>query len=174
MTDTFRAMCAELIEAVLSDDSHIDCMQIARRARALLAEPVVEGPSEKELYDLFCEHAREPVESMRAALARWGRPATAPVPVSELPQGWHMLCDTEPEPGAMCDWVIMAPWGCDHGKGKWRDYDGVSPCEFFNLPVGWPVYYKGFASADGVMVSDPKLTAWRMLPLPTMAAEARL
>ena len=80
MTNPYRAMCAELIEAVLSDDSHIDCMQIARRARALLAEPVVEGPSEKELYDLFCEHAREPVESMRAALARWGRPATAPVP----------------------------------------------------------------------------------------------
>ena len=39
MTDQFRAMCVELIEAVLSDDSHIDCMQIARRARALLAEP---------------------------------------------------------------------------------------------------------------------------------------
>ena len=352
----YRAMCAELIEAVLSDDSHIDCMQIARRARALLAQEAV-GPSEKELYDLFCEYEREPVESMRAALARWGRPAAqpvaegptdqellhlyqvatpcysveeykreldfaravlarwgrpaaepvpeptdealanftawfcrnypgpdtlihrpewhapkvfraasdalarwgrpaaarlrycpthgqqppeawgcpdcvrelreelaaslhptsavegkveelvadlneiagilcgmekhrwavkltraaallqqqaAPVPVSELPQGWHMLSDIEPEPGAMCDWVIMAPWGCDHGSGEWRDYNGVSPCEFLDVPVGWPVRYKGFASADGVMVSDPKLTAWRMLSLPTMAAEARL
>ena len=92
----------------------------------------------------------------------------APMPVSELPQGWHMLCDIEPEPGAMCDWVIMAPWGCDHGSGEWRDYNGVSPCEFLDVPVGWPVsvYYKVFASADGVMVSDPKLTAWRALPLP--------
>ena len=89
-----------------------------------------------------------------------------PVPVIELPQGWHMLSDIEPEPGAMCDWVTMAPWGCDHGKGKWRDYDGVSPCEFFDVPVGWPVYQKGFASAGAVMVSDPKLTAWRALPLP--------
>ena len=33
----YRALCTELIKAVLSDDSHIDCMQIARRARALLA-----------------------------------------------------------------------------------------------------------------------------------------
>ena len=38
MTEDYRAMCAELIEAVLSDDSHIDCVQIARRARALLDE----------------------------------------------------------------------------------------------------------------------------------------
>ena len=90
-----------------------------------------------------------------------------PAPVSELPQGWHMLSDIEPEPGAMCDWVIMAPWGCDHGSGQWPDHNGVPPCEFFDVPVGWPVCYKGFASADGVMVSDPKLTAWRMLSLPT-------
>ena len=90
----------------------------------------------------------------------------APVPVIELPQGWHMLCDIEPEPGTVCDWVIMAPWGCDHGSGKWPDHNGVPPREFFDVPVGWPVYYKGFASADGVMVSDPKLTAWRAQPLP--------
>ena len=90
-----------------------------------------------------------------------------PVPVIELPQGWHMLSDIEPEPGTVCDWVIMAPWGCDHGRGQWPDYNGVPPREFFDVPVGWPVYYKGFASADGVMVSDPKLTAWRMLSLPT-------
>jgi hypothetical protein len=36
MTD-FKALCAELIDAVLSDDSHIDCAEIARRARAALA-----------------------------------------------------------------------------------------------------------------------------------------
>ena len=91
----------------------------------------------------------------------------ASVPLIELPQGWHMLSDIKPEPGTVCDWVIMAPWGCDHGRGQWPDYNGVPPREFFDVPVGWPVYYKGFANADGVMVSDPKLTAWRMLSLPT-------
>ena len=45
MTNPYHATCAELIEAVLSNDSHIDCMQIARRARALLAQPVAEGPT---------------------------------------------------------------------------------------------------------------------------------
>ena len=39
MTADFRVTCTELIEAVLSDDSHIDCVQIARRARALMDQP---------------------------------------------------------------------------------------------------------------------------------------
>ena len=51
MSNPYRALCAELIEAVLSDDSHIDCVQIARRARALLAQPVPEG-------SIATEHAR--------------------------------------------------------------------------------------------------------------------
>ena len=110
------------------------------------------------------------VKKARGVLARLSLAHPAPVARIELHQGWHMLSDIEPEPGAMCDWVIMAPWGCDHGRGEWRDYNGVPPCEFFDVPVGWPVYYKGFASADGVMVSDPKLTAWRALPLPTPEA----
>lgn len=38
MTNNFCALCADLIEAVLSDDSHIDCTEIARRARAALGE----------------------------------------------------------------------------------------------------------------------------------------
>ena len=109
------------------------------------------------------------VEKARGILARLSLAHPASVPLIELPQGWHMLSDIEPEPGAMCEWVIMAPWGCDHGSGQWPDY-----CEFLDVPVGWSVRYKGFANADGVMVSDPELTAWRMLPLPTMAAEARL
>ena len=133
MTDPYRALCAELIEAVLSDGSHIDCMQIARRARALLAEPVIpvkqrifptpsqaaecggpcyegsycpeacdcglyqppalaqpeaEGPSASDVTELFYRHMGEGSEvgfenAIAEALSRWGRPAAAPVPVSE-------------------------------------------------------------------------------------------
>ena len=159
-----------------------DCVRELREelAASLHPTPAVEGEVEELVADLneiagiLCgmEKHRWAVKLTRAAALL--QQQAAPVPLIELPQGWHMLCDIEPEPGAMCDWVIMAPWGCDHGRGQWPDYNGVPPREFFDVPVGWPVYYKGFASADGVMVSDPKLTAWRMLPLPTMAAEARL
>ena len=56
----------------------------SRRARALLAEPEAEGPSEEELYDLADEFNGDPVPAMRAALDRWGRPAAAPVAMIEL------------------------------------------------------------------------------------------
>ena len=94
MTADYRAMCAELIEAVLSDDSHIDCVQIARRARALLAQqpvsppyklPEPEGPTDEELLDLadweVWDH--QLLAFARAAIARHGRPTPQPVAVSE-------------------------------------------------------------------------------------------
>jgi hypothetical protein len=59
MSNPYRALCAELIEAVLSDDSHIDCVQIARRARALLAQPVAEVPKPVVDYSRVPEMATE-------------------------------------------------------------------------------------------------------------------
>jgi hypothetical protein len=85
----------------------------------------------------------------------------------ELPQGWYMLSEIEPEPGSLCDWSIMAPWGCDHGQGEWRIVDGEPAPELFDLLDGAWVKVQGFANKDGLMVSDPKLTAWRYVPLPT-------
>ena len=104
MTTDFRALCAELIEAVLSDDSHIDCVQIARRARALLAQLEPEGPTDDEIEEWAdacpeapleemdpevhgwrrCFTAKEFSETIRAVLARWGRPAAAPMAMIEL------------------------------------------------------------------------------------------
>ena len=106
MTD-YRALCAELIEAVLSDDSHIDCVQIARAARAALAEQPV-GPTDEELRELRRQHDWPVVDSLlfsiaRAVLARWGRPAQQPAPVSER----------LPEPG---EWV----WHCYAGVRFWE------------------------------------------------------
>ena len=50
MTD-YKALCAELTDAVLSDDSHIDCAEIARRARAALAAEQV-SPDAGEVAEL--------------------------------------------------------------------------------------------------------------------------
>ena len=118
MTDTFRAMCAELIEAVLSDDSHIDCIQIARRARALLAEPEAEGPSDEELLDLADDLDLDRFEGerydysgtvikegcweldfARAVPARWGRqPApAADGDVAEVAAWLRLFCSEEYE-----------------------------------------------------------------------------
>lgn len=66
MADTFRAMCA----------------------RALLAQPDPEGPTDEELWALYQGPGTfSSVEYARAVLARWGHPAPQPVPVSErLPE----------------------------------------------------------------------------------------
>ena len=118
MTDPYRAMCAELSEL----DGHcvVDCTEewadAMCRLRALLAQPVVEGPTDDEIEEWAdacpeapieemdpevhgwrrCFTAKEFSETIRAALARWGCPTPQPVAASErlpgpedcLDEGW--------------------------------------------------------------------------------------
>ena len=92
MTDQFRAMCAELVAAwdalpweydwlgnaigahgKLCDDSAVV------RARALLAQPVAEGPTDAELWVVGNDDFRancyptDAIAYARAVLAKWGR-----------------------------------------------------------------------------------------------------
>ena len=110
MTPDFRAMCAELVELCTPVDSIPQLAErlqklnaLADRARALLAELEPEGPTDDEIEEWAdacpeapleemdpevhgwrrCFTAKEFSETIRAALARWGRPAVAPVAVSE-------------------------------------------------------------------------------------------
>ena len=92
MTDEFRVLCAELVELCTPVDSIPQLAErlqklnaLADRARALLAQPEPEGPSDDELDELFTE-IDQSGEALswrlyaRATLDRWGRPAVAPVP----------------------------------------------------------------------------------------------
>ena len=129
MTNPYRAMCAELTDAelanaarkalgepsyatelhyFLSEDSNeyeplmlaIRAGIAADRARALLAQPVAEGPTDEELDELYFYIDARYVASWRhyarAARARWGHPTPQPVAVSErlpgpddcLDEGW--------------------------------------------------------------------------------------
>ena len=94
MTDTFRALCAELVDIITAhanpDDAAVGYVAgILTRARALLAQAVAEGPTDQELeHMLYYQFTTstghgERVDEIgfaRAVLARWGRPAAAPVP----------------------------------------------------------------------------------------------
>ena len=87
MTTDYRAMCAELVAAWDAlpweydflgnaigprDDSAVD------RARALLAQPVAEEPTDEELDELYfyidARHVASWRHYARAVLARWGHP----------------------------------------------------------------------------------------------------
>ena len=75
----YKQLCAELSAALedwqlggASPEDDADRLLIDR-ARAALAAPAPEVPTDAELYDLADEYNGEPVASMRAALARWGK-----------------------------------------------------------------------------------------------------
>ena len=112
MTPDYRALCAELVELSAPVDSisrlawrlqQLD--RLANRARALLAEPEPEGPTDEELDELFTE-IDQSGEALswrlyaRAALARWGRPTPQPVPLSERLPGPEDLAPWPDEPDA--------------------------------------------------------------------------
>ena len=110
MTNPYRAMCAELVDKLHEHTSMWEGHEIdlVARARALLAQPVAEGPTDEELlrvaataiapyeisgitpgeYEPETEcvveaYGSELITYARAALARWGRPTPQPVAVSE-------------------------------------------------------------------------------------------
>ena len=93
MTD-FRALCAELVDLLDCFGSTFNIpieTSVVARARAALAQPEPQGPSKHELFGLLMQAGGatqcvsvewlEPFAD--AALARYGRPAIEPVPVSE-------------------------------------------------------------------------------------------
>ena len=78
----YKQLCAELSAALedwqlggASPEDDADRVLIDRARAALAAKPEPEGedPTDAELYDLADEYNGEPVASMRAALARWGK-----------------------------------------------------------------------------------------------------
>ena len=84
MTTDFRAQCAELLEWAERTSSHYyKQADVIIRARAALAEPEPEGPSDEELRDLWQntwdtseEHGA--FQFARAVLSRWGNHPESP------------------------------------------------------------------------------------------------
>jgi hypothetical protein len=115
MTDTFRALCEELLQPLSEYDDanpyHEHCSLITR-ARAALAQPEQVAPTDEEIgewhdqcadltrlgevdhYWAFDLRSDEVAGVVRAALSRWGTPANQPVPVSERLPGPED-CDEE-------------------------------------------------------------------------------
>jgi hypothetical protein len=78
MTD-FRALCAELLDELDFQSSHHSAVDLKARARAALAQPEPQGPTDEELlfaYDEFdladSGDTDVLVRGLRAVLARWG------------------------------------------------------------------------------------------------------
>jgi hypothetical protein len=137
MTD-YKALCARMADELdhyrqLLMDDRRETHALATEARAALAQPEPEGPSDEELTQFLFENFRGPIEFLcdaeeeahlmirshvkfaRAVLARWGRPAPQPVPVSERLPGPED-CDAEgrcwiymPDIGTAPSWRLVDP-----------------------------------------------------------------
>ncbi len=117
MTD-FRALCAELLKAweIELGDLH-QTNRLCKRARAALAQPEPQGPTDEELEataraaeilsmkeqggltsstldGIHAQLQEQRLAGLRAVATRWGRPAIKPIPVSERLPG-PADCDEE-------------------------------------------------------------------------------
>ena len=81
MTDPYRACLAELLSKIdyTWGDIPADVRDLMDRARALLDQPVAEGPTDKELWAAGSDDFRanyyptDAIAYARAVLAKWGR-----------------------------------------------------------------------------------------------------
>ena len=70
MTNDFRALCAELLAWAEHTSSHYYKQpDVLDRARALLAQPVAEGPTDEELMELMPQQMRDDLAAAALALA---------------------------------------------------------------------------------------------------------
>jgi len=144
MTTDYRALCAELLNAWDNapefDLSGVD--QAMDHARAALAQPEPVGPTDEELKAAYWEAFVDAApcgadESWLAglrAIARYARPAIAPIPVSERLPGAED-CDAE----GRCWWhaphrVSAAHW-IYRRKGRWPEQQYTHWLPFHALPL---------------------------------------
>jgi hypothetical protein len=96
MSTDWKALCAELADSVelLLEMRAVDAKPMAitedrlSRARAALAQPEPQGPTNKEIDELALElldgDRASTRDFTRAVLERWGSPAIEPVPQQEV------------------------------------------------------------------------------------------
>jgi hypothetical protein len=84
MTNTFRALCAELLDC---DDGAIFGTDLVTRTRAALAQTEPVAPTDEELRTMWLSrewfNEGATLREFASIIRRWGTPAIQPVPVSE-------------------------------------------------------------------------------------------
>jgi hypothetical protein len=146
MSADWKALCAELVLQMdaMDDSRHWDD-SLYERAQAALAQPEPQGPSDEELKDLLyygyttsTGHGErtDEIGFARAVLARWGRRAIEPVPVSERLPGpgdcdgegccWWWIVD---QPGELPHWIY-----CTLEKLSWTNFRHWLPHHALPVP----------------------------------------
>jgi hypothetical protein len=154
MTD-FRALCAELIEIIedhCNPDEYAlpDVVNVLNRARALLAQPEPQGPTEMEIIAFWSEHCAGDGDAGILRLARFGRPAIEPVPVS---------------------WRLPGPEDCDAEGRCWiGTWNHIEDEDVFELLFDWSFTSPRDWTWSGIAHIQYWLPHWA-LPVPGVEGE---
>ncbi len=158
MSTDFRALCAELLPALIEYDDanpYHDHHVLIRRAETALDQPLAAGPNEDDFHAWWRERwpgagaSRPPYLEQTAmkwaafCLDRWGRPAAVPVPVSERLPGEADCCGN-PRNG--------------EGRWCWGRVRVAGPAE---TPVVWRLM-----RIDCLIDEAVEWLPWWALPLP--------
>lgn len=130
-------------------ESFPNAAALVAQARALLAQPEPQGPSDEALASFtawFCRnypgpdtiihkpewHAPKVFRAAESAIARWGRPAIEPAPVSERLPGPED-CDVE----GRCWWWYPPRAGDAPTYGYWAHEDDATDRAHHEWPAAW-------------------------------------
>ena len=138
MTNPYRAALVRLMNTIHDlrlEGGNAELKVALNTARALLAQPVAEGPTDEEIIAFWSDHCAGDGDAGILRLARWGRPAAAPVPVSERLPGPED-CDAE----GRCWWAteLYPPcWTMRRGTylDEWIIYPYWLPANALPLPA---------------------------------------
>lgn len=170
----WRALCAELLDVIdflCEGDTRPDSESVTR-ARAALAQPEPEGPTDKEI-----------IAGVRAVLAHLSRPAIKPVPVSErLPEpGKKVLAHYFNALGkgrTICAIWVPAKSRSDEGdldRDDFLEYDEEG--DKYYWPEGWYEAIENWEELGWVKVYEGEVVYWQPLPkwpaLPLPAGEVQ-
>jgi hypothetical protein len=168
----YRALCAELLAALdrqAASDPEADGGLLRHRARAALAQPEPEGPTDEELRLMAAEWGhRTPVEFARAVLARYGRPTLTPISVSErLPEAGkkvivHYVNSFGNSRTVCAEWVPAKSRTDDClVDDDFAEYDEEN--DEYYWPEGWYESIENWYEYAAVFINDV-VTHWQPLP----------
>ena len=128
----YKALCVELVELSAPTDSIPQLAErlqklaeLANRARAALAQPEPQGPTDEDLRALWRLgwQSKDPEDGAvffaKEVLGRWGRPAIEPVPVAERLPGPED-CGLEGSAEVSCCWQWEPDINGHEPLGCWR------------------------------------------------------
>jgi hypothetical protein len=127
MTNPYRALCDELAEALCGYALTGDDVALVFRARALLDQPVAEGPTDEEIMELMPQQMRDDLAAAARALAGFDRANVKAAGAMRIILNRHAVDHAR---AVLVKWGHLTPqpvwadihyaWELEDAEGEWQ------------------------------------------------------